>query len=101
MSFPQFLIDMGSKPSPKHTLDRLDNDGPYTPHNCRWATAQEQIVNRQCTTKVRYYGEVKTLAELSKAYGIAFNVLWDRIMRYGWDVPVALSTPVGGRNASS
>jgi hypothetical protein len=46
-SFAAFLADMGPKPSSRHTLDRKDANGDYTPNNCRWATPRQQRVNQR------------------------------------------------------
>jgi len=69
-SFENFLEDMGKRPSPKHSIDRINNDGDYEPSNCKWATGVEQIRNRSISTWVEVFGENKPLFSWAKELNI-------------------------------
>lgn len=77
-SFAAFVEDMGLRPSSLHTLDRKNNDGNYTPENCRWATKKEQAVNRASTIYLEHNGVRATFSEWSDRLGISRGTIRSR-----------------------
>jgi hypothetical protein len=90
--FKNFLTDMGPRPSPDHTIDRIDGDYGYTPENCRWATRREQALNRINTHWITFQGKTLCLTEWAKEIGIYAGSLSNRLKR-GWPIEKALTTP--------
>lgn len=91
-SVDNFLEDMGMPPE-GYTLDRKDNDGDYSPENCRWSTPKEQGRNKSDTVWVEYRGERVKRIELAERFGVEPKVLHQRLHVQGWSLERSLDPP--------
>lgn len=91
LKFIHFFEDMGKRPNPELTLDRLDNDKGYCKDNCAWRTRKEQSRNRRNRHWVTYNGETKILSEWAEILQLPFSVLFYRLKK--WPPEVAFSRP--------
>lgn len=91
-SYEAFLADMGRRPSAAHQLDRIDNDGPYDPSNCRWVTFDRQCRNKRTNRWVNVGGAQMILKDAAALAGMDYRKLQSRLNR-GWSVSRAMTQP--------
>lgn len=97
--FTAFLSDMGERPSVRHSLDRIDQNGNYEPGNCRWATWGEQQRNRRNNNMITWRGETLCLTDWAKRLGISRTGLFNRLYRAGLSVEEAFTVPMHARRS--
>jgi hypothetical protein len=101
-SFENFYSDMGTRPSPEHSIERKENDKGYEPGNCYWATKAEQANNKRNNVFYEYRGKkysAKELLQLPQALdnGINKHTFNSRIRQYGYSVQEAIEEPIAKR----
>ncbi len=94
-SFENFYADMGPRPAGM-SLDRIDNNGPYSPENCRWASTDEQHNNQRSSHIITVNGKSLTLTQWSRLINMKRSSLSNRIRR-GWSAERAITEPLDNR----
>lgn len=91
-SFLPFYEHMGPRPTPRHTLDRIDNDKGYEPGNCRWVTRDVQMRNTRRNIFIGDGDERLTVQDWARKMGVQPSMIYNRLRR-GWTIQRA--TTVG------
>lgn len=79
--FAAFLADMGLRPTPQHTIERVDNDKGYSPDNCIWATRDVQGQNRRNVLRIPAYGENLTIRQIVNRSGLGYACVYKRFRK--------------------
>lgn len=83
---------MGLKPTPKHSIERRDNSGPYSPDNCYWATRHDQHRNMRSNHWVTIHGETRLLTDWIRLMNQSRSTVYQRL-RAGWSEQEAIMRP--------
>lgn len=98
-TFENFLADMGSRPSPKHSIERREVDGNYEPSNCEWATLVTQANNKRRNHKLTFAGKTLSISQWARELEVSKQVLLERV-RSGWSVEDVLLKPKYARRSA-
>jgi len=101
MNFWLFVQDVKTRPSKKHTLDRIDTNGNYEPGNVRWATQKEQLRNQSRNVRIAFGGTEKCVSEWAEETGLSKEVIFSRLRKLGWSVEKTLTTPARKRSCTA
>lgn len=92
-NFEAFYKDMGPRPGPEYSIERIENDKGYYKGNCKWATKKEQANNRGNSKQYIYRGKSQNLEDWCKELGLNFNTIYSRISK-GWSFKHAITISV-------
>lgn len=92
--FENFLADMGEPPNGAYSINRINNNGPYSPKNCHWATPAEQMRNTRRNRFVTYKGKRQCAKAWAVELGISTSTLSNRVNTLGWTFKEAFETPI-------
>lgn len=98
-SFDLFLLDMGPRPGPGYSIERVDVNGDYAPGNCIWATRPEQARNKRSSIWIEFNGERLHIKEWERRTGIGWSTLRHRYLDLGWSAEKTLVTPPEAHDA--
>lgn len=93
--YEQFLKDMGKRPTPKHSIERRDNFGSYSPDNCYWATRIEQGRNKRNNVYFAHQRRSLTIADWSRELNIEVHTLRRRLVDLKWTVEECVTMKPG------
>lgn len=93
-SFSLFIKDIGLRPSAKHSIERINNDGNYELSNCKWATREEQDCNKRTNRIVTFLGKSQPLSAWCRELGVKRELVQYRIDKLGWTTEMAFTQAV-------